>query len=154
MKTMRRTTKALVAVAAAVASVVGMSGSASAGEVRSELSRGQGLNTGDMIMRVGYSAGEALYWQLIMQPDGNLVLYREWGDPSMGNMQRRACWATGTYGSGGHHVTYQQDGNFVLYNQNGYPLWASNTVGGGGSTVDLNYRGDLYVGTKLIARGC
>jgi hypothetical protein len=42
---------------------------------------------------------------LVMQGDGNLVLYQ----------QGRALWNTQTNGRGGHHAVMQSDGNFVLY---------------------------------------
>jgi hypothetical protein len=56
---------------------------------------------------------------LIMQTDGNLVLYDEAG---------RARWASNTVGRG-DHATFQSDGNFVVYTSSGVPLWASNTWG-------------------------
>ncbi|MBT2470252.1 hypothetical protein J7E97_20830 [Streptomyces sp. ISL-66] len=148
---MRKTTKMLIAIAAAAASLVGLAGTASAANVTSALYRGQTLNVGDSIIR---TTGSNTFWLVTMQPDGNLVEYRISGDPTQGDVTRTPCWATNTYGSGANHATYQQDGNFVLYNQNGYAVWASNTTGGGGTTVDLNWGGDLYVGTKQISRGC
>jgi hypothetical protein len=90
---------------------------------------------------------------LIMQGDGNLVLYRNdggappaiwatntWNQPcnvavmqSDGNFvvydpSGRACWATGTWGHPGAYVVLQDDGNLVVYEKGGVSLWASNTV--------------------------
>src|SRR5262245_41889895 len=88
---------------------------------------------------------------LIMQGDGNLVLYRThfrralwasdtWQSPvdrailgEDGNLV--ACsadgtsyWATGTDGHPGASVVLQDDGNLVVYDSANAPLWASNTV--------------------------
>jgi hypothetical protein len=56
---------------------------------------------------------------LIMQSDGNLVLYDEYDVP---------LWATGTVGYPGATAAFQGDGNLVVY-WYGYPVWASNTAG-------------------------
>ena len=88
---------------------------------------------------------------LIMQGDGNLVLYRTmfglplwasntWGSPvtrtvmqSDGNLVAYAAngtpfWSTGTYNHPGSRAILQDDGNLVVYNPANQPLWASNTV--------------------------
>lgn len=89
--------------------------------------------------------------RLIMQGDGNLVLYRQdngtalWAS-NTGNtpvnvaiMQPdgnfvcydaagKAYWATGTWIDPGSYVVLQDDGNLVLYGPNGGALWASNTA--------------------------
>jgi hypothetical protein len=88
---------------------------------------------------------------LVMQGDGNLVLYRNdngtalwasntWAKPVThaimqgdGNFvcyddKGIAYWATGTSGHPGSYVILQDDGNLVVYGPNGGPLWASNTV--------------------------
>jgi hypothetical protein len=57
---------------------------------------------------------------LLMQGDGNLVLYRSNG---------QAVWATGTNGSGPGSVNFQADGNVVLYRSNGQAAWATATDG-------------------------
>ncbi|MEU5431895.1 hypothetical protein AB0G73_00795 [Streptomyces sp. NPDC020719] len=147
---MRKMIKIAVAGAAAVASVLGVSGTASA-DTTGALSRGQTLNVGDSVIG---TTGTSTWFQLIMQSDGNLVEYRWDGDPTQGSQSRSVCWASNSYGSGANHATYQGDGNFVVYTPGGYAVWASNSVGGGGSTVDINSRGDLYVGYKLISSGC
>ncbi|MFF7339738.1 hypothetical protein ACFZAT_20660 [Streptomyces sp. NPDC008163] len=112
------------------------------------MTRGHTLNVGDSVTGVTNSSTT---FELIMQADGNLVEYRWDGDPTEGRQSRTFCWASNTYGSGANHATYQGDGNFVLYTPGGYAVWASNTVGAAGSTVNINSRGDVYVGYKLIA---
>jgi len=55
---------------------------------------------------------------LIMQGDGNLVLYN--------NTTGQPLWATSTVGKGAL-ADMQGDGNFVVYNSANRPVWASNT---------------------------
>jgi hypothetical protein len=87
---------------------------------------------------------------LIMQGDGNLVLYRNdghvplWASSTAGEpviravMQAdgnfvcydaagKAYWATGT-STPGSFIVLQDDGNLVVYDSSDHPLWASNTV--------------------------
>jgi hypothetical protein len=88
---------------------------------------------------------------LLMQGDGNLVLYRTqfghalWASNTAnepvthaimqadGNLVAysatgTAFWATGTAGHPGAYAALQDDGNFVVYDAANKPLWASNTV--------------------------
>ncbi len=60
-------------------------------------------------------------YKLLMQDDGNLVLYGPNG----------ATWASNTVGSGGSSVNMQDDGNLVIYTSTAQPVWASNTAGTG-----------------------
>ncbi|MFC0032589.1 hypothetical protein ACFFMM_24010 [Micromonospora chaiyaphumensis] len=110
--------------------------------------RGHYINKGDYLTRtVDPTVGTGYSVQLIMQPDGNLVLKRTTG---------KVCWAAGTNPSG-HHAVYQQDGNFVVVNSSGRALWASNTVGSisaTGSTVAVENTGSFFVGKKLIFYRC
>jgi 3-deoxy-D-arabino-heptulosonate 7-phosphate (DAHP) synthase len=55
--------------------------------------------------------------RIVMQGDGNLVIYRTNGIT--------AAWATMTFG-GGHVLVMQNDGNLVMYGAGG-AKWASNT---------------------------
>jgi lysozyme len=59
--------------------------------------------------------------QLLMQPDGNLVLRRD----------RVVLWAAGTSGFPGTHLLLQPDGNLVAYDTSHHPRWASGTSGTG-----------------------
>jgi len=61
---------------------------------------------------VGYGAGG----QLLMQPDGNLVLYGQGG-----------IWHTFTYGSPGAKLKVQNDGNAVIHNASGQWIWRTYT---------------------------
>lgn len=63
-------------------------------------------------------------FRLIMQGDGNLVLYKA-GTP---------LWATRTRGSG-YRAVMQGDGNFVVYASDGKPKWSSGTFNPGSRLV-------------------
>ena len=56
---------------------------------------------------------------LIMQRDGNLVIY---------DADHRPTWSTNTHGSGKScYFRVQDDGNLVVYNYYDKAIWASNT---------------------------
>ncbi|TQV88742.1 hypothetical protein [Aliikangiella coralliicola] len=75
-------------------------------------------------------------FKLIMQGDGNLVLYR--------NSDNKALWSSRTHGNPGAEAIMQGDGNFVVY-RNGNPLWSSQTDGNPGSRVIMQTDGNLVV---------
>lgn len=65
---------------------------------------------------------------LLMQADGNLVLYGL-NDANGGST---AIWASNTYGSGNaNHAVFQTDGNWVVYTSGGKAVWATGTNGPG-----------------------
>ncbi|MGW4380360.1 hypothetical protein [Kitasatospora sp. NPDC004531] len=94
----------------------------------------------------GSWAQSASVW-LVLQQDGNMVMYRKrddkaiwssgtWGNPgAMGRMQADgnlvlykpapqlvdAIWSTGTFWSPGAYALLQDDGNFVIYRSGGGP---------------------------------
>ncbi|MFJ8472011.1 hypothetical protein [Kitasatospora sp. NPDC094011] len=112
-KTMRRTAMAAAAGALALAGTVASAGTAqAAGAVSMRepgiLYQGSSLTTNDT--------------QLILQTDGNLVLYRNYQTPNP-----VAVWsAAGTWGCG-YKAIMQGDGNFVVYNASNKVCWSSNT---------------------------
>ncbi|MFL5238030.1 MAG: lectin [Rhizomicrobium sp.] len=57
--------------------------------------------------------------RMVMQDDGNLVIYDKRGRP---------LWATGTEGNQSAYLTLQQDGNVVIYSQENRPLWQTATA--------------------------
>jgi peptidoglycan/xylan/chitin deacetylase (PgdA/CDA1 family) len=59
--------------------------------------------------------------QLVLQGDGNLVAYAPDG---------RAVWNSRTPGSGAVRLVVQADGNVVLYRSNGTAVWSTRTPGG------------------------
>ncbi|MFE7593627.1 hypothetical protein ACFU6K_29915 [Kitasatospora sp. NPDC057512] len=61
--------------------------------------------------------------QLVLQNDGNLVLYRAYQDASLVH----AVWqAPKTWGCG-YKAIMQGDGNFVVYDANSRPCWSADT---------------------------
>jgi hypothetical protein len=74
---------------------------------------------------------------LIMQNDGNLVLYGS----------GRALWFSGTGGSGATKLVLQDDGNMVLYKANGAPVWWTGTGGRGASNAVLQDDGNFVIYT-------
>ena len=87
-------------------------------------------------------------YKLILQNDGNLVLY---------NASNRPIWHTWTSSSYKasqvDHFNVQDDGNMVIYSADGKPIWASNTwIGSGKYNVSLRLQDDgnlvLYNNTK------
>jgi YD repeat-containing protein len=72
-------------------------------------------------------------FQLVMQGDGNLVLYQG----------SQALWVTpGTWGTT-NTAAFQTDGNFVVYGPSG-PLWASSTYAPG-AEIALQNDGNLVI---------
>jgi hypothetical protein len=59
-------------------------------------------------------------YELVMQPDANLVLYYV---PA-----NHALWSSGTFGTGADRAVMQNDGNFVIYRA-ATSLWQSSTLG-------------------------
>jgi hypothetical protein len=86
-------------------------------------------------------------YTLIMQGDGNLVLYQ--GSTPL--------WASNTVGSGADEAIMQGDGNLVLYTSAGAPVWASNTAGNSGAYLDVQNDGNVVInsasGTVLWSTG-
>ncbi|MFD4661615.1 hypothetical protein ACFWP2_39095 [Kitasatospora sp. NPDC058444] len=79
--------------------------------------------------------------QLVMQNDGNLVMYVT--DPSGGVT---APWSTRSVGCGDRAIM-QGDGNFVVYDSNNRVCWANNTFksGPGTAALELHSGGGLHI---------
>jgi hypothetical protein len=82
---------------------------------------------------------------LIMQGDGNLVLYTVTA-PGV----TAAIWASNTVTPANHprerHLAIMQgDGNFVVYRRNGSPLWATGTENNAGAFLAVQDDGNLVV---------
>ncbi|UQA62528.1 matrixin family metalloprotease [Polyangium aurulentum] len=81
---------------------------------------------GDIHAGQGLSAGQSMSsydgrFQLVMQSDGNLVLYK------LTNGSVTPLWATGTNSAMPDRMIMQEDGNLVLYKSSGAPVWATGT---------------------------
>jgi hypothetical protein len=92
---------------------------------------GQQLNVNDKLIS---NNGRV---QLIMQADGNVVLYRT--DDGL------ALWASNTWGQPVTHAIMQQDGNFVAYDNAGHAHWSSNTWNNPGAWLVLQDDGNLVI---------
>lgn len=75
--------------------------------------------------------------RLIMQSDGNLVLYRA--------LDGVPLWASNTPQTVVNHAIMQGDGNFVAYSAAGRAFWASGTNGHSGAYVIVQDDGNLVV---------
>ena len=76
--------------------------------------------------------------RLVMQTDGNLVLYVEatqYGRYHAG--VPGALWQTNTDGNPGAYLTMQTDGNLVVRSSGGAALWNSGTMGNPGATLAM-----------------
>lgn len=94
---------------------------------------GDSLETGEKI-----NSDDGRFY-LIMQSDGNLVLYQRQ------NGTHHPLWATGTDGHQVDQVSMQTDGNLVVYNPGGQALWNSRTPGNPDSILILQDDGNLVI---------
>jgi len=103
------------------------------------------LNPGDIL----FSATSA--FQLILQTDGNLVLYGIDDASLPGNLTltnakyTKVIWASGTNGKGAVRCNMQTDGNLVLYNNSAKALWNSQTEGHPGAFLRCQDDGNLVI---------
>lgn len=75
-------------------------------------------------------------YRLVLQADGNLVLYRK--------SDGKSLWASGTNGTAVRQAIMQSDGNFVIYGFNG-ALWASHTHGRSGCFLVVQDDGNIVI---------
>lgn len=78
-------------------------------------------------------------FELVMQTDGNLVLYMRWYP-----YPNYALWNSHTWGIGAERAAMQSDGNFVIYRGN-TPLWNSNTAGHPYATLVMQNDGNAVI---------
>ncbi|MER6564720.1 hypothetical protein ABT288_00565 [Streptomyces sp. NPDC001093] len=77
------------------------------------------------------------YTRLVMQPDGNFVIYRK--------HDGKAIWSAGTSGHSGAYAYMQSDGNLVVYSSTGSALWSTHTNGHSGAYALLQSDGNFVV---------
>lgn len=113
--------------------------------LRAGVAHASGLAGGQWLYPGQYLLSGSGLMQLIMQTDGNLVLYYNYGAST-------PVWSTGTGGSSVEGAVMQTDGNFVIYNTGGAAIWASNTSGHPGAyLIDQNDGNQvIYVGSSAI----
>ncbi|MGW2698276.1 hypothetical protein ACWC3Y_42265, partial [Streptomyces sp. NPDC001296] len=85
---------------------------------------------------------QGTYTRLVMQTDGNLVMYRR--------RDGAAIWSSRTYGHPGAYAVMQTDGNFVVYKSTGGPgkggaLWSTGTYRNSGAYAVMQNDGNLVV---------
>jgi peptidoglycan/xylan/chitin deacetylase (PgdA/CDA1 family) len=82
-------------------------------------------------------------YRLIMQGDGNLVVYDALNKP---------LWSASSNGKGGSRVVMQGDGNLVIYRSDNTPVWHTQTNGSGANKAVMQDDGNfvLYQGTKAM----
>ena len=97
---------------------------------------GDKLNPGEMLRKGEQLTSNNRQYRLILQHDGNLVLYGGRKEP---------LWASNTLGRGVEKCLMQTDGNLVIYLYNDQPVWASNTHGKPGSFLLLQNDGNLVI---------
>ncbi|MET7441862.1 mannose-binding protein, partial [Streptomyces sp. NPDC005568] len=86
------------------------------------------------VLRVGQSWSTNRI-RMIMQTDGNLVVYNE---------HDKAIWASMTFGPD-HRAIFQQDGNLVIHNADDRPIWASRSHGHENAQLVLRADGKVVV---------
>ncbi len=89
------------------------------------------LNVGELIR-----SADGRY-TFVYQGDGNLVLYRA--------ADRKALWASNTWGRPSGVCIMQHDGNLVLYAPGGNAVWASNTPGNANSRLVVQGDGNVVI---------
>ncbi|WP_435271362.1 hypothetical protein [Streptomyces sp. 1222.5] len=94
-------------------------------------------------LRSGWSV-QATLTRLVMQSDGNLVMYR--------NRDGAAIWSTHTSGHSGAYAVMQTDGNFVVYDATSHPLWSTHTAGNSGAWANMQDDGNfvIYKGSTAL----
>jgi len=94
------------------------------------------LNPGETLRKREYLTSTNGRYRLVLQNDGNLVLY------GPGN---RPLWSSNTQGKTIEKCVMQGDGNLVLYFYGGQPAWASNTSGRPESYLVLQNDGNIVI---------
>ena len=88
-------------------------------------------------------------YQLIMQPDGNLVLYYQQGSNGY------VIWASNTSGNPGAHAYLQTNGPLYVYSTSGAALFNTPGVSGGAAQafLDMQNDGNLVLYANNVASG-
>jgi len=101
--------------------------------------KGAGLNVGANLIAGDYLSSANGQYVLLMQGDGNLVIYAANGE---------AIWASDTHGNPGAYTRLQKDGNLVVYSSSGKALWGSNTSTTESYMLKLQNDGNLVLYTS------
>ena len=101
------------------------------------------LQTKEFVLSMNspYFSDNGAYF-LIMQEDGNLVIYER--DFSLAYMDNKAVWASQTYhfGQQPYMLVIEKDGELVIYDALWVPLWKARTAGKGVAPFRLEVTND------------
>jgi hypothetical protein len=98
---------------------------------------GARMNSGEVLHLNEFIESSNGAFRLVMQADGNLVLYAGAGTVAM--------WSSGTMGKGAMACLMQTDGNLVLYNAACMPVWATGTNGNPNAGLEMQNDGNLVL---------
>lgn len=93
------------------------------------------LQHGQYLLRNQYILSSDARFALILQNDGNVVLY---------GYNYTALWSSGTGGSSGNKLLMQDDGNLVLYGASG-AIWATGSSGSGAPSLKVQNDGNVVL---------
>jgi len=113
------------------------SASAASGDLGSCLSAGQYIEPGQYLAAPALTPGGPSPYELIMQTDGNLVVY---------NAAYRPLWDSQTNGRPGAYAVLQSsDGNLVVYSTSGQALWSAYVPTSPGDRLCMQSDGNAVV---------
>ncbi|MBA2226265.1 hypothetical protein [Thermogemmata fonticola] len=143
---MNRTSSLSVVLGSSLACVFLLPSLTWAQETKDTLQQGESLQPGQKLV------SQNGQFELVMQNDGNLVLYKVWEGA------REAVWDSGSCGHPGSYCILQQDdGHFVIYNKAGKDIWANWRFGGrklvvqnDGNVVIYNSKGEARWATMTL----
>jgi hypothetical protein len=95
------------------------------------------LSSGAQLLPGQYLRSQNNGYELILQNDGNLVLYR--------TIDFKSLWESKTNGISVQRAIMQGDGNFVLYGYDGQVHWQSGTNGRPGSYLIVQNDGNVAI---------
>jgi hypothetical protein len=104
--------------------------------------KGDTMNPGEDLQPGAYLLSPDHEYELVMQTDGNLVLY---------NAAKEALWSSQTSGEGSYLVM-QSDGNLVVYNATKVAQWNAGTGGNPGAYLEVQDDSNVVIyqgGTAL-----
>ncbi len=99
--------------------------------------KGPMLQTNGIMFVNDYLLSQSGQYQVVLQQDGNLVIYDLWNN-------HKPIWSSNTHGKAVNLAVMQGDGNFVIY---GFPeaVWSTNTAGKGNCFITMQDDGNLVV---------
>jgi len=114
-----------------------------AGALWSTGSKDSTLLGGEGLAPAWYLESPSRLCELVMQQDGNLVLY---------SAVHQAIWASGTRGVPGAVSVMQSDGNLVIYSKTGRAVWASGTARHAGARLTVTDAAQVVISSPSAAR--